>query len=133
VNKVYFRSYLLLNIVASSAYISLLIRTSRSIAEKFHYYFFLCVWQGCQVKKIKKAKFGHKQFQTRPNPQNKKGQIFFKNVLKLKYSKLKFLNILKFLFLFFWVFSRNKVVQTHFKVSFGKIWAKLTMFYVILI
>ncbi len=27
------------------------------------------VAQGCQVQKIKKAQFGHKQFQKRPNPE----------------------------------------------------------------
>jgi len=49
--------------------------------------------QGCQVQKIIKAKFGHKQFQKRPNPEkNEKrpneGQISFKIFVKI--TRLKF-------------------------------------------
>jgi len=41
-------------------------------------------------KKIKKAKFGHKQFQKRPNPEKwpNNGQISFKKFVKI--TKLKF-------------------------------------------
>jgi hypothetical protein len=43
-------------------------------------------------KKILKAKFGHKQFQKRTNPENEKrptkGLIFFKKFVKI--TKLKF-------------------------------------------
>jgi len=34
------------------------------------------LFQGCQVQKIKKAKFGHKHFQKRPNPEKLKKAKF---------------------------------------------------------
>ncbi len=49
--------------------------------------------QGCQIQKIKKAKFGHEQFQKRPNPEKwKKGQISLKIFVKITKLKLRSLH-----------------------------------------
>jgi len=40
------------------------------------------VYQGCQVQKIKNAKFGHKQTKKAKFSKIKKCQIFFKKLLK---------------------------------------------------